>query len=367
MNQSLLKRISSKLFLLIATFYAISLVLSFIKYAYFKYLGYHYKDITWLDFFIEYFVVDYIAVMVFALFVLITTRYMIYKKLSLKLILLIHFSLSIFIGFFIYSGTKILLILIGKQSISQINFLDYLNHIIQDLDVNFLVYLTMVLIIYSYYYVKRIKKIQLEKSTIKEQLANTKLSLLKSNLQPHFLFNTLNSISSLIDTNAKQAQNTIADLADLLREILDLGNQNLIPLEKELNMLEKYLNIVRIRFSDHFEFSSHIDSELVKTKIPSLLLQPIIENSIKHGYGYYVTDLSVHLSVKKINDRIEISVSNNGCPLTYKPKKSSNNIGLKNIVERLRAIYKENYKFSIKNKTDNTGVITNIDIPLLHY
>lgn len=365
MKESILKRISSKLFLLIAIFYAVSLILSFIKYGYFKYLGYHYKDITWLDFFIEYFIVDYIAVMVFAVFALITTKYMIYKRFSLKLILIIHFSLSIFIGFFIYSGTIILLVLIGKHPVSQINFLDYLNHVIQDLDVNFLVYLTMVLIIYSYYYVKRIKKIQLEKSTIKEQLANTKLSLLKSNLRPHFLFNTLNSISSLIDTNSKQAQNTIADLGDLLREILDLGNETLIPLEKELNILEKYVNIINVRFSDHFSFTSDIDKELMKVKVPSLLLQPIIENSVKHGYSYNVTDLSVHLSVKKINDKVEILISNNGCPLSYRTKSSKGSIGLKNIVERLKTIYKDNYKFTIKNKKDNSGVITNINIPLL--
>ena len=359
------KNIPRKLFLLIAGFYLITLIVSFIKYAYFKYSGYHYNDISWGDFFIEYFIIDYISVMIFATFAFITTRYMIYKKINLKYILLIHFSLSIFIGFFIYLGSTFLLVLFGRQSFSQINILDYLNNVLQDLDINFLVYLTMILLIYSYYYVKKIKKIQIEKSSIKEQLANTKLNLLKSRLRPHFLFNTLNSISSLVNTNTKQAQDTIADLGGLLREILDIGERNLISLEQELNMLVKYINIMEVRFSDHLIFTSDIDEALLRAKFPALLLQPIVENSIKHGYDYENTDLEVHLSIEKNNDRILISISNNGKLLEKDFSPSKKNVGIKNTKERLKTLFNNNFDYYMKNKSDQSGIITHVSIPFI--
>ena len=365
MRKFLKKQIPTKLFLLIALFYAVTLVISFIKHAYFKYHGYHYRDISWLDFFVEYFVIDYLSVMFFSVFALITTRFLIFKRIRLKYILLIHFSFSLFIGFFIYIGSTFFLFLIGKNNDSQITFLGYLNDVLRDLDVNFLVYLTMILIIYSFYYVKKIERIQVEKSGIKEQLANAKLSLLKNNLQPHFLFNTLNSISALVDINKTQAQNTIADLANLLRELLDTGNKNLITLEQELNILVKYINIIEVRFSDHFTFTSEIDDSLLGASFPSFLLQPIIENSIKHGYDYNTTDLVVDLAIEKEEDRILISISNNGKMLEDDFKLSKTNIGIKNTLERLKTIYSNDFQYYMRNKKNRKGIITHISIPLI--
>lgn len=366
MRKFLKKRIPAKLFFLIALFYGITLIISFTKYAYFKYKGYHYNDISWFDFFIEHFVIEYISVMVFAVFALLSTRYMIYKKIHLKYILLIHFSFSLFIGFFIYIGSTISLLIIGEYDLSQITFLDYLNDVLQDLDVNFLVYLTMILIIYSYYYVKKIEKIQIEKTSIKIQLSNAKLRLLKNNLQPHFLFNTLNSISALVDINKTQAQNTIADLANLLRELLDTGNKNLITLEQELNILVKYINIIEVRFSDHFTFTSEIDDRLLGASFPSFLLQPIIENSIKHGYDYNTTDLTVNLAIEKEGNRILISISNNGKLLEENFKLSETNIGIKNTLERLKTIYSNDFQYYMRNKKNKSGIITHISIPHIH-
>jgi LytS/YehU family sensor histidine kinase len=223
----------------------------------------------------------------------------------------------------------------------------------------------MVLIIYTFYYIKKNKEVEIETAIIKTQLTNAKLNLLKSNLQPHFLFNTLNSISALVDINKKQAQNTIADLGHLLRELLDIGNKNLINLEQELNMLVRYINIIEVRFSDHFLFTSDIDDELLNSSFPSLLLQPIIENSIKHGYDYEITDLEVHLSIEKENDRILISISNNGKMLEKEFTLSEKNIGIKNTIERLKTTYNNDYQFLMKNKNNKSGIITHISIPYI--
>jgi len=224
----------------------------------------------------------------------------------------------------------------------------------------------MVLIIYTYYFIKKNQEVENEKTLISAQLSRAKLNLLKSNLQPHFLFNTLNSISALIDINKSQAQNTIADLGNLLRELLDTGNKNLITLEQELNMLVKYINIIEVRFSDHFTFTSEIDDSLLNAKFPSLLLQPIIENSIKHGYDYNTTDLEVDLSIENDGKNILISISNNGKMLEQNFKLSETNIGIRNTLERLKTIYNNDFQYFMKNKKDNKGVITHISIPYIH-
>lgn len=359
------KKIDSKLILILAGFYAVTLAISFSKAAYFKYYNIAYKTIGWKNLIIDHFVVDYFAVMIYLIFAAIATKIMIDKKFKLSSILAIHFFLSLLLGFFIYFGSILFFVLIGRFSISDINIPIHLNGIIRSLDVNFLVYFIMVLIIYTYYFIKKNKESEFEKSLIKSQLANAKLNLLKSNLQPHFLFNTLNSISSLVDTNAKQAQNTIADLGNLLRELLDIGNKNLITLEQELNMLVKYINIIEVRFSDHFSFNAEIDDEILNAKFPSLLLQPIIENSIKHGYDYDTTDLEVILAIEKNNDRILISISNNGKILDDDFKLTQKNIGIKNTLERLKTIYDNDFQFYMKNKKDKNGIITHISIPYI--
>ena len=365
MLRNLRKKTDLKLILILAGFYAITLTISFIKAAYLKNNNLSYQETSWTDLFFNYFVVDYFAVMLFVSFAANVTKKMIIKKFKVRHIVVVHFFLSLTLGFFIYFISVLYFVLIGKFTVSQTDISLHIGGIIKTMDVNFLLYFIMVSIIYSYYFIIENRKSEIEKNLIKSQLANAKLNLLKSNLQPHFLFNTLNSISALVDINKTQAQNTIADLGNLLRELLDTGNKNIITLEQELNILVKYINIIEVRFSDHFTFTSEIDDALLKANFPSLLLQPIIENSIKHGYDYNTTDLEVHLSIEKENERILISISNNGKTLKRNFKLSETNIGIKNTLERLKTIYNNNFQYYMKNKKDNSGIITHISIPYI--
>jgi len=359
------KKPNLKLILILAGFYAITLTIGFIKAAYLKNNNLYHQGTNWTDLFFNYFVVDYFAVMFFVSFAANVTKKMIVKKTKIKYIVIVHFFLSLSLGFFIYLISVLYFVFIGKFTVSQIDISLHIDGIINTMDVNFLLYFIMVSIMYSYYFIIENKKNEIENSLIKSQLANAKLNLLKSNLQPHFLFNTLNSISSLVDSNKKQAQNTIADLGNLLRELLDTGNKNMITLEQELNLLVKYINIIEVRFSDHFTFSSDIDDHILSAAFPSFLLQPIIENSIKHGYDYNTTDLEVHLSIEKEDDRILISISNNGKILEKDFKLTEKNIGIKNTLERLKTIYNNDFQYYIKNKKDESGIITHISIPYI--
>ncbi len=228
-------------------------------------------------------------------------------------------------------------------------------------DRHFMFYFIIVFIIYSYYYFNKLNRIELQKSQLKEQLSRVKVNILKYQLHPHFFFNTLNSISSLIETDTKLAQNTLADFSDLLRDILFLKDTNLMPLHVEMKILKRYIDIMTIRFSDHLQVNIDIEENLDNVLIPSLILQPIIENSIKHGYSYKSTDLVIRITIHKIKNRLHIIICNNGEPLKDNIKYSN---GLINTIDRLKTLYSDQYIFELKNDIKNKEVITKIVIPL---
>ena len=188
--------------------------------------------------------------------------------------------------------------------------------------------------------------------------------MLSSQLQPHFLFNTLNSIAVLTDLDSNKAKDTIADLSDFLREILYHSDRNRISLDEELRILEYYLNILNVRFSDHLSIKKDIDDSLLLKKIPAMLLQPMIENSIKHGYSYDHTDLHILIKIREERGYLIIRVENDGEPLKLTHKELlEKGVGLRNIDDRLRNLYKDKYIFEIRNRADGYGVETFVKIP----
>lgn len=223
----------------------------------------------------------------------------------------------------------------------------------------------MIFIIYVYYYIDQIREVEEKRGLLEAQLLNTRMKMLTSQLQPHFLFNTLNSISSLVEIDAKLAKDTIADLSDFLREILYNSDAKFIPLHKELTVLEYFINIVNVRFSDHLKIEKEIDPDLLNIHIPAMILQPIVENSIKHGYSYDHTDLEIKLSILKQNGSILLKVENNGKQITENSEELINSgVGLSNLKERLYNLYGDSHTFIMRNKLDGTGVETLIQIPI---
>ena len=142
------------------------------------------------------------------------------------------------------------------------------------------------------------------------------------------------------------------------------SERNRISLDEELRILEYYLNIVNVRFSDHLSIKKEIDESLLLRKVPAMLLQPVIENSIKHGYSYEHTDLNILVSVYDENKMLVIKVENDGAPVSETHAElMQKGVGLKNINDRLHNLYKDNFFFEIRNKKDNSGVETIIKIP----
>jgi sensor histidine kinase YesM len=164
-----------------------------------------------------------------------------------------------------------------------------------------------------------------------------RLSSLESRIHPHFLFNTLNSISSLIVTNPSRAEQMVGRLAALLRASLDSSNQTLIPLQQELAMVESYLDIERARFGEKLRGSTDVAEELRQAKVPPMSVQALVENAVKHGIAPQIGggEIMVAASTENGSLRIEVRDTGPGFNLTAIPAGH----GLDILVERLDALF----------------------------
>ncbi|MDC8002853.1 histidine kinase [Aureisphaera galaxeae] len=229
-------------------------------------------------------------------------------------------------------------------------------------DYNFFLYFCSVAIVYAYYYFKKQRKYELQESQLKTQLLDSKIRSLQSQLQPHFLFNALNDIAALVDQSPEKAQDSIADLSEMLRKTLQLKDTKFISLAEELELLRKYVEIERIRYDSKLRVNEHIAKDSLAEKVPPLLLQPIVENSLKHGFSYDHDSLTVDLNIRSQNGKLMITVENDGKPLSQ--DRDHFGIGLSNILSRLDTLYEGDFVFEMQNREGEKGVQTSIEIPI---
>lgn len=356
--------IDLNLVLLLAGFYLLFYLVLIAKILYMESIGNEGMSSSLRDFLIYNPFLDYIIVVSYMTFIAVSTKRFLNKNYSWVKIISIHTVLSLFIGMVIRLITDLQSWLKGMFTISEYDIQYSIYRFMNVIELNFLTYFAMVFIVYTYYYLKQVKEAEKKQNQLEAQLVNTRIKMLSSQMQPHFLFNTLNSIAVLTDIDPGKAKDTIADLSDFLREILKDNGGHTIRLEKELRILEYYLNILNVRFSDHLVIKKEIDEALLQYNVPTLLLQPIIENSIKHGYSYDHTELEILIKIYAENEQLVIIVENNGALLKDSPTALfKKGIGLSNINDRLRNLYDENYIYEIKNKDDQSGVETIVKIP----
>jgi len=228
-------------------------------------------------------------------------------------------------------------------------------------DYNFFLYFSMATIAYAYYFFKKQKDYELNQSSLKSQLLDAKINALQAQMQPHFLFNALNDISALVDESPVKAQDGIADLSEMLRQTLQLKDVKFIELTQELQLLQKYLDIEKIRYDEKIRFTIVVPEHLYSMSVPALLFQPIIENSIKHGFSYEHDSLVVELKIRLEADYLWLSIYNNGTPLDQEDLVYG--VGISNLIARLDTLYDGNFEFSFKNTKGRPGVETILRIP----
>jgi len=213
---------------------------------------------------------------------------------------------------------------------------------------------------------QRYKEKSIETAILESQLAQSKLLTLKMQLHPHFLFNAHNTISMLIRTQKyDQAVNMISGLSDLLRTTLTDDVKQFITLKEEIEYIKKYLSIEEIRFEDNLDISFIIDKEALSLKVPSLILQPVIENAFKHGISKFLGHSKLTITASLKDNYLLLEVFNTGYYLkeTFDLKKEKG-IGLTNTSKRLEQLYKGKAKFELTN--NKRGVSFKLYIPQIY-
>ena len=233
---------------------------------------------------------------------------------------------------------------------------------IDDLVIQYLIYWAIVLLTSVWLQYRRSQERELRTSQLEAQLAETRLRMLNMQLQPHFLFNTLNTIAELVHQQPATAERMIGGLSHLLRETLHAGLIDRISLDQELALLDRYIEIQRARFGDRLSVDVRIaDDTARQVLVPSLLLQPLVENSIKHGIGSRAGAGRIEVVVERRSSHLLIEVRDDGRGLDGRLKEG---VGISNCRSRLRTLYGDaSARFEIANR-DGGGAIARIELPL---
>jgi len=205
-------------------------------------------------------------------------------------------------------------------------------------------------------------QLAVDKANLQTSLADARLDALRMQLQPHFLFNALHAISTLIMRGDNQsAHRMLLALSDFLRMTLDSGNSQVVPLEVELEFLEAYLQIQRERFGDRMQVSLDIDAEARQAVLPVLVLQPLVENSVRHGAGKVAGVGIINISARVGAERLLIEVADNGPGLSC--ELPTEGVGLGNIRARLQQLYPGDHNFNLADGPGG-GTVATLSLPL---
>ena len=207
----------------------------------------------------------------------------------------------------------------------------------------------------------QIREIQSAKTELKleTQLVQAKLDTLKMQLHPHFLFNTLNTVSAIMSDDLKGARRMIARLSEILRINLETSHQQKISLKEELDLLNLYLDIERERFKEKLKIELDVPTDVWECKVPHFILQPLVENAIKHGIANNKTVGIMEISAIKNGDYLQIQIDDNGAGFA---EDSQNGVGLSNTKERLEKLYGEDFELDLK-ESESGGVSVYLRIP----
>jgi len=206
-------------------------------------------------------------------------------------------------------------------------------------------------------------ELKLQAAQLESRLKESQLQLLKGQLQPHFLFNTLNMISSLMYEDVSAADEMMSKLSHLLRVSLEHTDRDRVPMRQELQFTESYLEIMRSRFQDRLSYQLEVDEKVLDAFVPAFLLQPLVENAIKHGDSGQGEPLQVTLAAYKEGEGVAVEVKDNGPGNIENSDEVTEGLGLSNTRRRLEGLYGDNHRFEVGNLPGG-GFGTKVWIPL---
>jgi hypothetical protein len=215
-------------------------------------------------------------------------------------------------------------------------------------------YAIVVAAAHAYEYFKRARDQELERAELQQALATSELEALKSQLHPHFLFNTLQGISALIDTDTVRAKTMVLKVSSLLRAVLQYGTSDLITLDEELRFIEDYLSLQKMRLENRLELSWEIHAETRQLPVPQLIMQPLVENAILHGVACCRTGGWIRIMSRRVEGTLQIQIRNS----VGGRGQAGIGLGLQNTKARLRHLYADEADLSFNFGNDGEAIAT---------
>lgn len=217
-----------------------------------------------------------------------------------------------------------------------------------DIIFNFILIALWLLIYMVWHYVLKNSRDQLDRLNLEKTVKELELKTIKSHINPHFIFNSLNSIRALVEENPARARTAITELSNILRSSLQVEKLETVPLERELNIVKDYLALEQMRFEERLQINLDIDEKTLKQPIPPMMLQTLVENAIKHGISKRINGGKINIISKLKGDRVEILVQNTG-----RMESDAEGFGIKSTRNRLQFLHNGQSVFSISNLNEN--------------
>ena len=279
---------------------------------------------------------------------------------------LLHIPISIVLSVVLTALARVIIwVVLGYRMGRQLTFQSTVNFVIGNFTEGIGIYLLIALMSYAYSYYQRYREGQVRTLQLEAQLSHAQLQALKMQLHPHFLFNTLHSISALLSKDVEAARKMITRLGDFLRLTLENSGSQEVTLQQEMEFLSCYLEIERIRFQNRLVTRIDLGDQTLDARVPNLILQPIVENAIRHGIAPRSTPGSIDISAKQLDGRLRLQVRDNG-PGLPEHRTSQNQfkkgLGLANTETRLKRLYGVDHLFDLSNDPAG-GLIVTLEIP----
>ena len=225
---------------------------------------------------------------------------------------------------------------------------------------SFILYFAVLGTFLAFRYHQEARERELQATQLTAQLSEARLDALRMQLQPHFLFNSLNAVTVLVrDQRGDAAVRILDQLSDMLRQVLRTDRPHQIPLRDELELLRQYLDIEQVRFSDRLRVVYNVDDVALSALVPSFILQPLVENALRHGLAEQLGDALLEISARRLGDALELAVRDNGRGVVAG---TTAGIGLENTRARLATLYGERARLELRTHPQG-GTVAVITLP----
>jgi two-component system, LytTR family, sensor kinase len=238
---------------------------------------------------------------------------------------------------------------------------NWLDLLLENLLPSLVLYFTVLIIGHAQDAQTELKNQQIESARMNEQVLKSQLAALRSQIEPHFLFNSLNAAVGLVREGRNDAAaGMITELSEFLRYTLKGSTRQEISLGEELEFVQKYLSIQKVRFGDRLQFTVDLPEELHQARVPSLILQPIVENAVKHGIAHRAKGGLIEVNVSSHENMLQVIVRNDGPPMR---EPYENGTGMTNVRDRLNALYGLDFELSLRARQGG-GAEASLALPL---